>query len=88
MDEDQIHLQVKKCKQLKVKFRGVYAADNYPLNLQTNTFIIVNASRCNSIGTHWVVLAKRYVYPIIYFAEPLALPFTTYKDIFNIFTTV
>ena len=83
MDEDQIHHQVKKCKHLKIKFRGVYAADNYPLNLQTNTFNIVNASRSNSIGTHWVVLAKRYVYPIIYFADPLALPLTTYKDIFN-----
>ena len=44
MDEDQIHRQVKKCKHLKFKFRGVYAADNFPLNLQTNTFIIVNAS--------------------------------------------
>ena len=69
MDEDQIHLQVQKCKHLKFKFRGVYAADNYPLNLQTNTFIIINASR--------------YAYPIIYFADPLALPLTTYKDIFN-----
>ena len=83
MDEDQIQLQVKKCKHLKFKFRGVYAADNFPLNLQTNTFIIVNASRSNSIGTHWVVLAKRYAYPIIYFMDPLALPLTTYKDIFN-----
>ena len=83
MDEDQIHLQVKKCKHLKFKFRGVYAADIYPLNLPTNTFIIVNASRSNSIGTHLVVLAKRYVYPIIYFADPLALPLTIYKDFFN-----
>ena len=41
MDEDQIHLQVKKCKQLKFKFRGVYAADNYPLNLQTNTLLLL-----------------------------------------------
>ena len=57
MDEDQIHRQVKKCNHLKFKFRGVYAADNFPLNLQTNTFIIVIASRSNSIGTHWVVLS-------------------------------
>ena len=49
MHEDQIHHQVKKCKHLKFKFTGVYAADNYPLKLQTNTFIIVNASRSNSI---------------------------------------
>ena len=83
MDEDQIHHQVKKCKHLKFKFRGVYSAEIFPLNLQTNTFIIVNASRSNAIGTHWVVLAKRYAYPIIYFADPLALPLTTYKDIFN-----
>ena len=83
MDEDQIHLHVKKCKHLKFKFRGVYAADNYPLNLQTNTFIIVYASRSNYIGNHWVVLAKRYAYPIIYYADPLALPLTTYKEIFN-----
>ena len=32
MDEDQIHLQVKKCKHLKFQFGGVYAADNFPLN--------------------------------------------------------
>ena len=83
MDGDQICHQVKKCKHLKFKFRGVYAADNFPLNLQTNTFIIVNASRSNSIGTHWVVLAKRYAYPIIYFADPLALPLATHKDFFN-----
>ena len=43
MDEDQIYFQVKKCKHLKYKFRGVYAADNYPLNLPVNSFIIVNA---------------------------------------------
>ena len=83
MEENQIHLQVKKCKPLKFKFRGVYAADNYPLNLQTNTFTFVHASRSNSFGTHWVVLAKRYAYPIMYYADPLALPLTTYNHIFN-----
>ena len=31
MDGDQIHHKVKKCKHLIFKFRGVYAADNYPL---------------------------------------------------------
>ena len=74
MNEDQIHLQVKKCEHLKFKLRWVYAANNYPLNLQTNTFIIVNASRSNSIGTHWEVLAKQYAYALINFADPLALP--------------
>ena len=83
MDEDQIYIQVQKCKHLKYKFRGVYAADNYPLNLPVNSFIIVNASRADSFGTHWVMLAKRYAYPVLYFADPLALPLTAYKDIFS-----
>ena len=81
MDEDQIYIQVQKCKHLKYKFRGVYAADNYPLNLPVNSFIIVNASRADSFGTHWVIVAKRYAYNVLYFADPLALPLTAYKDI-------
>ena len=83
MDEDQIYIHVQKCKHLKFKFRGVYAADNYPLNLPVNSFIIVNASRADSIGSHWVMLAKRYAYPVLYFADPLAIPLTAYKDIFS-----
>ena len=83
MDEDQIYIQVQKCKHLKFKFRGVFAADNYPLNLPVNSFIIVNASRADSIGSHWVMLAKRYAHPVLYFADPLALPLTAYKDIFS-----
>ena len=83
MDEDQIYIHIQKCKHLKFKFRGVYAADNYPINLPVNSFIIVNASRADSIGSHWVMLAKRYAYPVLYFADPLALPLTAYKDIFS-----
>ena len=52
MVEDQVHLKVKKCKHLKFKFRGVYAADNFPVNLPVNSFIIVNATRADSIGQH------------------------------------
>ena len=76
MDEDQIYIHVQKGKHLKIKFRGVYAADNYPLNLPVNSFITVNASRADSIGSHWVMLAKRYAHPVLYFADPLALPLT------------
>ena len=83
MDEDQIYIQDQKCKHLKFKFRGVYTADNYPLNLPVNIFIIVNASRSDSIGSHWVMLPKRYAYPVLYCADPLALPLTAYKDIFS-----
>ena len=59
IDKGQIHLH------LKFKFRGVYATDNYPLKLQFNTFINVNASRSNSLGIQWLVLSKGYGYPII-----------------------
>ena len=83
MDEDQIYIHVQKCKHLKFKFRGVYAADNYLLNLPVNSFIIVNALRADSIGSHWVMLAKRYAHPVLYFADPLALPLTAYKDILS-----
>ena len=83
MDEDQIYIHIQKCKHLKFEFRGVYAADNYTLKLPDNSFIIVNASRADSIGSHWVMLAKRYEYPVLNFADPLALPMTAYKDIFS-----
>ena len=41
----------------------------------------MNASRADSIGSHWAMLAKRYAYPVLYFADPFALPLTAYKDI-------
>ena len=31
MNEYQIYVQILNCKHPKYKFRGVYAADNYPL---------------------------------------------------------
>ena len=49
--------------------------------MPTNSFAIVNASRASSPGSHWVVLGKRYDYPISYFADPLALPIYSYKHI-------
>ena len=81
MDEDQIFKLIQQCKHLKHNFNGVYAADNFPLKMSPNSFTIVNASPAASIGTHWVVLAKRYASPIIYFADALALPIYSYKHI-------
>ena len=81
MDEDQIFKLIQQCKHLKHKFNGVYAADNFPLKMSPNSFTIVNTSPAASIGTHWLVLAKRYASPSIYFADPLALPIYSYKHI-------
>ena len=79
MDEDQIFKLILQCKHLMFKFNGVYAADNFPLKMPTNSFTIVNASPASSTGSHWVVLAKRHEYPKIYFSDPLALPIYSYK---------
>ena len=74
MVEDQILKLIRKCKHLKHKLSGVYDAVNFPFKMSSNSLTIVNASPTASIGTHWIVLAKRNAYPIIYFADPLALP--------------
>ena len=49
--------------------------------MSPNSFTIVNASPAASIGTHWVVLVKRYASPIVYFADPLDLPIYSYEHI-------
>ena len=81
MDGDQKFKLIQQCKHLKHIFNGVFAADNFPLKMSPNSSTIVNASSAASIGTHWVVLVKRYASPIIYFADPLALPIYLYKHI-------
>ena len=69
MDEDEINNLVQACKLLKYKFRGVFAADNFPVNLSHNSFIIVNVSTSQSIGTHWTLFCRRNGKYI--FADPL-----------------
>ena len=81
MDEEKIFKLTLQSGHLMFKFNGVYAADKLPLNMPTNSFAIVNALPASSSGSHWVVLGKRYDYPITYFADPLALLFYSYKDI-------
>ena len=55
MDEDEINSLIQGCKLLKYKFCGVFAADNFPLKLSQNRFIIVNVSSSDSIGIHFCV---------------------------------
>ena len=38
MDEDHINGLIQRCQKLKHKFRGVFAADNFPSKLKSNTF--------------------------------------------------
>ena len=48
MDEDKIFKLILQSAHLMFKFNGVYAADNFPLHMPTNSFAIVNASPASS----------------------------------------
>ena len=79
MDEDNLNSLIQRCSELKYKFRGVYAADNFPTNLTDNSFIIVNISTSASIGTHWILLCQRD--QKIIFADPLGQTLSSYKHL-------
>ena len=55
MNEDEVNDLIQRCKLLKHKFPGVFAANNFPKVLQTISFIIVNASRSDYAGTRWLL---------------------------------
>ena len=59
MDEDDINGLFQRCQKLKHKFRGVFAADNFLSKLKSNTFLIVNPSKSQSPGTHWLLICKK-----------------------------
>ena len=81
MDEDEINNLVQACKLLKYKFRGVFAAENFPVNLSHNSFIIVNVTTSQSIGTHWTLFCWRTGKYI--FADPLGQNLASYKNLHN-----
>ena len=81
MDEDEINNLVQGFQRLKYKFHDVFAADNFPLHLSQNSFIIVNVSTSQSIGTPWILICRRngdYI-----FADTLGKKLTSYKHLHN-----
>ena len=80
MDEIQLFELIQKCKHLRFKHVGIFAADNFPNLIPNNTFIIVNASNSDSVGTHWLLIANALLL-VYYFADPLGYPFNYYKII-------
>lgn len=81
MDEKQLFDFLSRCKHLKSKFFGVFAADNFPLTLPPGTFVIMNASGANSLGTHWMLLLNKegtYV-----FVDPLGEPVESYTTVYK-----
>ena len=81
MNEDEVNDLIQRCKLLKHKFLGVFAANIFPKVLQPNSFIIVNASTSDYAGTHWLLLCVKYKNLI--FADPLGQPIFFYKDLYR-----
>ena len=54
MDEDDNNGLIQRCQKLKHKFRGIFAADNFPSKLKSNTFLIVKRVK---ISKSWHALA-------------------------------
>ena len=81
MVEDEINDLVRVCKLLKYKFRGVYAAHNFPVDLSHNSFIIVHVSTSQSIGTYLTLIGRsngKYI-----FADPYEQKLASYKHLHN-----
>ena len=81
MDEDDINDLIQKCRKLKYKFCGVFAANNFPQKFPRNSFLIVNASPSNNPGTHWLLLCNRN--KKIIFADPLGQSIIAYRDLYH-----
>ena len=79
IDELQLGTLINKCKHLKYKFAGVYAADNLPLNIKNDNFIIVNSDKGTPMGTNWLLLCNRN--NKYFFADPLVLPLNNYSHV-------
>ena len=71
---------IQQCPHLKFKFQGVYAADNFPLKLPINSFVIVNTAKANEYGSHWVLLAKNSVDHTL-FSDPLGFHIRRYRSL-------
>ena len=79
IDELQLDTLINKCKHLKYKFTGVYAADNFPPNLKNGNFILVNSDKATQMGTHLLLLCNRNNKYL--FADPLGLPLNNYPHV-------
>ena len=83
MNKDEVNDLIQRCKLLKHKFLGFFAANNFPKILQPNSFIIVNASMSDNAGTHWLLLCVKKKNKNLIFADPLGQPILFYKDVYR-----
>lgn len=80
MNELELNRLIQRCPQLKYKFRGVFAADNYPKLSKKDSFVIVNASRASNSGSHWLLVCNRQ--GTIVFADPLGFSLAMYPIVY------
>ena len=80
IDEVELWRLINRCVHLKYKFAGVYAADNFPLYIDCQSFLIVNSDKANQKGTHWILLGRKKDDDLV-FADPLGLPIHYYKRV-------
>ena len=57
-DNVKIAKLINKCVHLKFLFCGVFPADSFP-KLFADSFVVVNASKTRTIGTHWLLICKK-----------------------------
>ena len=82
MDENNFNGLIQRCQKLKFKFRGVFAADKFPAKLKSNTFLIINASKSQIFGTHWLLICKKKSNHLL-FADPFGRSLSSYKNIYQ-----
>ena len=81
MDEIQLQIPIQNFKHLKYQFLGVFAADNFPPYIPNSITMIVNTSKSDFPGTHWIVICNRG--NVLYFADPLGLLLWQYTNLFE-----
>ena len=79
IDELQLGTLINKCRHLKYKFAGVYAAEKIFPNLKNGNFINVNSDKATQMGTRWLLLCN--INNNHLFADQLGLPLNSYPHV-------
>ena len=72
----------KLCKNLKFRFRGIFAANNFPKTMTNESFMIAIAYNPNHAITHWTLRFR--IHKNYHFADPLELLLDFSKNSSNI----
>ena len=79
IDELLMDTLIDKCNHLKCLLAGIYAADNFLLNLKSGKFIFASSDQATQKETHLILLGNRK--HKCSFADPLGFPVNSYSHI-------